>query len=651
MSLDPKMRILLVEDASVMRKMEMKVLSSLGLVNIVEAVDGQDAKDKLIAGEKPDLIISDWNMPNLTGYELLVWIRQESNIKGIPFLMATGRGEKAEMSKAEEAGVSSFIAKPFNADELGKKMKEAVGLEKAADESRKSRKNNVNAAGKVKIKIAHIQITDHLVLGVLKHMIDKGEYNPKHFELETECMSSWNPLAKALETNDIDGACVLAPIAMDLYAHKTPIKLVLFAHRNGSIMVRNKNSGSFTPPYNQFFQNKAFYIPHSMSVHHMLGHMFLEGIGLKAGMPGDKEINVSFEVVPPIQMPQLIAENKESSGYLVAEPLGTKGIAAGNADQQLLSSELWENHPCCVITLQEDFVSNNTEAVYELTDLLVKAGKFIETKPGAAAEIAVNFLDPDGKLGLKVPLLKNVLTEPLGIKTDDLFPSIEDLETMQNYMHDEMNLGKKINLKEFVDLRFASAACNSMSSKKKSVLHNSAEDFRKLLEPAKESLIGSAEKAALNMEGKYLMFALEGQNFGIEILKVREIIRMVALTEFPGSPSHVLGVITLRENVIPVIDPRAIFGMNRTPDYSNKFIIVLDGQYNGQDVLTGILVDSVTEVKNVKAAEIEEPPAYIGTISKNYIMAIAKSTDRLNILLDTHSLLNDNQFVIKKQAS
>lgn len=650
MSLDPKLRILLVEDASVMRKMERKTLSSLGLENIIEAVDGQDAKEKIIAGEKPDLIISDWNMPNLTGYELLLWIRQESGIKIIPFLMATGRGEKAEMSKAEEAGVSSFIAKPFNADELGKKIKEALGLVKIESQERKAYQAKYSDDGKVKIKIAHIQITDHLVLGVLKHMIDKGEYQPKHFALETECMSSWNPLAKALETNDVEGACVLAPIAMDLYSHGAPLKLILFAHRNGSILVRNKNSGDYKDPYPQFFRNKSFYLPHSMSIHHMLAHMFLQGIGLKPGMPGDKEINVSFEVVPPIQMPKLIAENNESAGYLVAEPLGTKGIAAGNADLQFLSSELWENHPCCVVTLQEDFIKNHTEAVYELSDLLVKAGKYISQKPSLAAEIAVNFLDPDRKLGLKVPLLKNVLTEPMGIKTDDLYPSIEDLDKMQRYMHDEMHLGNIINLREFVDERFAQVACSAKGPKKASVLRNSYEDFRKLLQPVKDASVGSAEKAALNMEGKYLMFALAGQNFGIEILKVREIIKMPTLTTFPGSPNHVLGVFTLRNNVIPVVDPRMIFGMPKNENMKSQFIIILEGQYNGEDVLTGVLVDAVTAVRDIKAGEIEEPPEFIGSINKNYIMAIAKHEDQLNILLDTFSLLNDNQFIVEKKA-
>ena len=94
-----------------------------------------------------------------------------------------------------------------------------------------------------------------------------------------------------------------------------------------------------------------------------------------------------------------------------------------------------------------------------------------------------------------------------------------------------------------------------------------------------------------------------------------------------------------------------IFGMEKNTDQKSQFVIILEGQYNGDDVLTGILVDSVTAVNDIKAGNIEEPPEYIGNITKSYIMAIAKINDQLNILLDTFSLLNDNQFVIKKQAS
>jgi len=356
MQLTTNINILLVEDAGVMRKMERKTLSALGYNNIIEAEDGNFAIDILSKRKDIHLIISDWNMPNKDGFELLKWVRANASLKEIPFLMATGRGEKKEAASAAEAGVSSFISKPFNAAELGVKINEAFGIvEEVKKVDKEAERKNKVVDGKVKFKVAHIQITDHLVLGVLKHMIQKGEFVPKHFELETTCLSSWNPVAKALEEGTVDGACVLAPIAMDLYSYNVPIKLVMYAHKNGSIFVRNK-SGEEGEASVDFYKGKSFYIPHTLSVHNMLAHMFFTGIGLKPGTVGMADVDVNFEVAPPIKMPEFIDGNSNAAGYLVAEPLGTKAIAGGIAEQQFLSSELWENHPCCIVAFQQEVI-------------------------------------------------------------------------------------------------------------------------------------------------------------------------------------------------------------------------------------------------------------------------------------------------------
>ena len=281
MSFDAKMKILLVEDASSMRKMEKKVLSSLELNNVVEAEDGNVAIEILNKEKDIALIISDWNMPNKDGYDLLLWVRNSEEFKALPFIMATGRGEKKEVAKASEAGVSSFIAKPFNAEELREKIEIALGMKKAeADIVVERNKVQVNSSGKVKLTIAHIQITDHLALGVLKHLIQTGELKPKYFELETKCLPTWNAIQKALESGTVSGAFVLAPLAMETYSYGVPLKLLLFAHKNGSICVRNKKGGEYKAPHLDYFRGKSFYLPHFMSIHHMLAHMFFRSIGL-----------------------------------------------------------------------------------------------------------------------------------------------------------------------------------------------------------------------------------------------------------------------------------------------------------------------------------------------------------------------------------
>ncbi len=644
MSLDPQMSVLLVEDASVMRKMERKTLNSLGLENIIEAENGNDAIAKLEEYGHVDLIISDWNMPEKSGYELLLWVRDHDEFTYIPFLMATGRGEKKEIEKASDAGVSSFISKPFNAQELHEKIEEAVGLREKADASLSEHELEYNAAGQVILNIAHIQITDHLVLGVLKHMIDTGQIEPTHFELRTQCMSGWNPVTKDLEHGNVSGACILAPIAMDLFAYDVDIKLVLFAHKNGSIFVRNHEGGDYSEPYQNFFMDKTFYIPHMMSIHHMLAHMFFEGIGLTPGVPGEPGVNLNFEIVPPIRMPELIQSNHDACGYLVAEPLGTKAIAAGSAELQFFSSEMWENHPCCVVVLQRKLIEEHEEAVQEFTKYLVEAGKFIEKKPTSAAEIAVNFLDPDRTLGLKVPILRNVLTEPKGITTGDLFPVKQDLERIQRYMYDHIGLGSIIDLDEFVDMRFAYQACTDrVSSTLHSVIHDSDQIALDILNRGLSSDSEQATKSLLNKEGKYLLFMLGAHKLGVDILKIREIIRMVDIRPVPQAPFFIRGIVNLRGNVVPIIDLRLLLGLGKNDEEGRSNIVVLELEAAGHIVQMGVVVDSVSEVQDIKADDIQDAPAALMNINTKYILGIAKLKEQMIILLDIEYVLDKKE--------
>ncbi|MCP4346245.1 MAG: ABC transporter substrate-binding protein [Desulfobacterales bacterium] len=640
MSIDPKnVKILLVEDAAVMRKIEIKTLNALKFENIIEAGDGSKAVEILEQNEGIDLIISDWNMPNMGGYELLVWVRANEKYKDIPFLMATGQGDMKQEKKAIVAGVSSFVAKPFNADELKSKIEEAFGYrEKEEVISKNVIKPTKTASGKVKLKIAHIQITDHLALGVLKSLIDKREMIPRYFELETHCMRGWNPVRESLGKGTVDAACVLAPIAMDLFGFGTPIKLVMLAHKTGSIFVRNRQ-GEYQRPYQNFFKNKSFIIPHNMSIHHMLCHLFFTNIGLKPGVAGERGVDVHFEVVDPILMPQFLSNNADAAGFMVAEPLGTKAIASGIAELQFLSNELWEHHPCCVVAMREEIIGQYPDAIHEFAEMLVQAGKFIQKRPELAAEIAVAFLDPNKKLGLKVPLLKNVLTEAQGIKTGDLYPSIDDLDKIQRYMVNQMGLGTLIDLEKFIDTQFADVACGSRASDKNlSILHDSPSIAHEILkrgavEENKDS------KAMLNKEGKYLTFTLGVQEFGIDILKIREIIGMMPIRTVPQLPHFIKGVINLRGKVIPVMDLRLRFGMDEF-DYTDRTcIIVLEHEIDGNNIRMGIAVDSVSEVMTFKASVIEETPSFGVKVDTSHILAVAKTEEGVKILLNVDHVL------------
>lgn len=122
-AVDKKMPILIVDDFSTMRRIVKNCLKQLGFDNVTEADDGQTAWTKLKNGETEfKLIISDWNMPNMMGIDLLRAVRADEKFKGVPFLMVTAEGQKDNIIEAAKAGVTNYVIKPFTADILQQKL-------------------------------------------------------------------------------------------------------------------------------------------------------------------------------------------------------------------------------------------------------------------------------------------------------------------------------------------------------------------------------------------------------------------------------------------------------------------------------------------------------------------------------------------------
>ena len=459
METDLNIKILIVEDAKVVRKMAIKILKEIGYTLILEAADGQIATGMLSDNPDINLIISDWNMPNKDGFSLLQWVRNNHAYDHIPFIMATAQGEKKQIEKALNAGANSYITKPFGVPEMRATIEKAFQGKEAIEEPVAQRIDYSNRMqkGKLEINAAHIQITDHLTLGVLDHMLKSGKMTSDYFTLKTQCMTSWNPVLQALEQGQVDVAFVLAPIAMDLFSAGVPIRLILFAHKDGSISVRNK-SFPIQSRHIDYFRNKMFYIPHLLSIHHMLAHMFFKEMGLNPGLSGtEKKVDLFFEVAPPIKMTQFMSENLDTCGFMVAEPIGSKAIAADKANLLFYSNEIWEYHPCCVVAMREELIAAHPDAVHDFVRLLVESGDYITTNPDQAAEIAVSFLDPQKILGLQQPILSRVLSGKNAVKTNDLFPEHEPLDRIQRYMNTHMGIGTLIDLEKFVDTSFAEA--------------------------------------------------------------------------------------------------------------------------------------------------------------------------------------------------
>ena len=124
--MDLNMKVLIVDDFATMRRILRNILKQIGFTDINEADDGSTALKEL-KKEKYDLILSDWNMPEMPGIDLLNAIRADDELKGIPFVMITAEAQKDNIIGAVKAGVNSYIVKPFTAETIGEKLKKVFG--------------------------------------------------------------------------------------------------------------------------------------------------------------------------------------------------------------------------------------------------------------------------------------------------------------------------------------------------------------------------------------------------------------------------------------------------------------------------------------------------------------------------------------------
>jgi purine-binding chemotaxis protein CheW len=141
--------------------------------------------------------------------------------------------------------------------------------------------------------------------------------------------------------------------------------------------------------------------------------------------------------------------------------------------------------------------------------------------------------------------------------------------------------------------------------------------------------------------GKYLTFFLAGEEYGLEILKVREIIGMMPITMVPRTPSFTRGVINLRGKVIPVVDLRLKFGMATIAQTEESCIIVVKA--GGIDM--GVIVDKVSEVLDIASQDIEDTPSFGADVQTDYILGIGKSSGRVRILLDIDKVLSTSETI------
>jgi purine-binding chemotaxis protein CheW len=160
-----------------------------------------------------------------------------------------------------------------------------------------------------------------------------------------------------------------------------------------------------------------------------------------------------------------------------------------------------------------------------------------------------------------------------------------------------------------------------------------------------------AVKTMADREGKYLTFSLAGEEYGIGILKIKEIIGLMPITTIPRTPHYVKGVINLRGKVIPVVDLRLKFEMEETGYTERTCIIVVEILGGAGNILMGIVVDSVSEVLNIKNGEIEDTPGFGATMDTAYILGMAKMQGGVKILLDIDKVLGYEELAVLERAA
>ncbi len=142
--------------------------------------------------------------------------------------------------------------------------------------------------------------------------------------------------------------------------------------------------------------------------------------------------------------------------------------------------------------------------------------------------------------------------------------------------------------------------------------------------------------------GKFLTFLLKDEEYGLEILKVREILGLMDITTVPQTPEHVKGVVNLRGQVIPVIDLRLKFGM-KEGDYDRRTCIIVVDVHG---VMMGIVVDTVSEVMDIDGGSIEQTPSFGTKLDTDYILGMGKVQGKVKILLDIDKVLTSEELLL-----
>lgn len=157
-------------------------------------------------------------------------------------------------------------------------------------------------------------------------------------------------------------------------------------------------------------------------------------------------------------------------------------------------------------------------------------------------------------------------------------------------------------------------------------------------------------EAAVDQMTQYLTFTLDGEVFALEIDKVREVLEFTRVTRVPRTPDFMRGVINLRGGVVPVVDLKLKFGMDRTEKTVDTCVIITEVEIGGETAVLGTLADSVQEVLDLEPSQIEPPPRMGTRLSTEFIRGMGKRDDEFLILLDVDKVFSAEELALVQEA-
>lgn len=287
---------------------------------------------------------------------------------------------------------------------------------------------------KLVLKIGYLPLTDHLLM-----LAAERERFPS-VTLEPVRFSSWPELTEALKAGKVDGAFLLTPMGLTLRQKGTPVKAVLLGHRNGSA-ITVKNSGEINRI--EDLRGKTIAVPSPFSTHNIL----LRKVLTEKGLNPARDLRI-IDMAPP-EMVVALATGR-IHGFMVAEPFGAQAEAQKVGKVLTLSKDIWHDHICCVLNLQESLVQKYPGELQELIAGFQRTATFIEAQPAQAAKGSLRIL------GQKAEIVERVLTSPRDrITFNNLAPAKADFAATQDFMIKFGIAKTKVDLNSYIDDRFA----------------------------------------------------------------------------------------------------------------------------------------------------------------------------------------------------